>query len=67
MPKIWLTVSDSDIIHTSLVPVEDGVEVEVPASKYRQIKAAEKRFWAAQVVLDRWLHNALNKGIKRFK
>lgn len=67
MPKVWLYLKDDTTIQMFSEPVEDGVEVEVKASKYRQVQAAEKRWWLAQVTLDRWYHRAVNDGVKRFE
>lgn len=68
MPRVWLYYGENDaILRTSLEPVESGVEVELNASKYRQIKAAEKKFWSFQVTLDRIFIAATSKGIKRFR
>lgn len=66
VPKVWLSESETGIYRVSLEPVEGAFEIEIKGSTYRNLDRVNKRFWGLQVVLDRWYHQARDKGTRRF-
>lgn len=66
MPKVWLTFNTDDG-HMEVRNEEcwDGIPVEMNNSLYRQIRAAEKKYWAFQDKLSKWYDQAADGKLRR--
>lgn len=66
MPKVWLTFNTDDG-HMEVRTEEcwDGIPVEMNNSLYRQIRAAEKKYWAFQQKLSKWYDQAADGKLRR--
>lgn len=73
MPKVWLCEwPDGELYFQHTKPVETynefplrAVEVEINNSLYRQIKAAEDKYFKFQAAMERWLEEAEAGRLKR--
>ncbi len=72
MPKLWLCEwFDGELYFQHTEPVEHSekplraVEVEVNHSLYRQVKAAENKYFKFQASMEHWLNEAEAGRLKR--
>lgn len=55
MPKVWIIQDeDTDQMSVSLTETENAVPVDMNASLYRQIVAANKKYGVFQSLLRKW-------------
>lgn len=69
MPRVWLAMWPDGEMYVSLTkPLEenvDSVEVEMNNSLYRQIQAADTKYYKFQAAMLNWLVEAQEGRLKR--
>ncbi len=69
MPKLWLCMwPDGEMYLSAKKPVEDkvdSVEVEMNNSLYRQIEAADTKYYKFQAAMLNWFVEAQEGRLKR--
>lgn len=66
MPKVWLRYNlENGLVDVTTVECWDGIPVEMNNSLYRQIRAAEKKYWNFQTKLNKWYDEAADGKLGR--